>query len=222
MRDVDEMPNTVVFDCESDGLPARTDNNELAFRHVQCTVACAIILTGSCGVDTIENARRIVAWRDATPADCVGGPFADLLLAFDAADVIVGYNALAFDFPLLQKYYGTSGKGNERYLSHRLKTLDPFARIRAATGQWPKLDSLLACNGLPQKTASGAQAIKWWLESERALLSEYCMADVVCTTHLVLMPSLYMPSKPLDMPHTTSKFKLPEMLYSLRAALPRP
>ena len=54
---------------------------------------------------------------------------------FDGAEVIVGFNCLAFDFPLLQRFY-TSKK---RYLAHRCKCLDIMTRVRDVTDDYYKL-----------------------------------------------------------------------------------
>lgn len=195
----------VAFDAESDGLPDRTrsgqDIEARAFRHVNYTCVCAVVLDGECDASALARASKLVVWRDDPSPDA----FERLLVAFDEADVILAYNAIGFDFPLLFKHFA----GNrERYLAHRLKTLDIFERIRSATTEWPKLDALLRENGLETKTSSGAEAVRMWERGERDALSAYCMADVVLTTQLALLPALTLHGVPI-----------PPALYSLRAAL---
>ena len=75
---------------------------------------------------------------------------------FDGAEVIVGFNCLAFDFPLLQRFY-TSKK---RYLAHRCKCLDIMTRVRDVTDDYYKLDKLLKDNELSTKTSNGNNAIR--------------------------------------------------------------
>ena len=188
------MPTVVVFDCESDSKPTRVgQRGEHDFRHVQCTVACALVLDASrivvpsAGKAILESAAPIVCWRDVCPTKGAC-PFKALFDAFDAADVIVGYNCMDFDFPLLYKYYGS--KGARRYLEHRIKTLDVFTRVRAATNTWPKLDDLLRANKLGSKSGNGAQAITLWEQNKRAELESYCMDDVRLTAQLALLPRL--------------------------------
>jgi hypothetical protein len=190
------MPTVVVFDCESDGRPTRVgQRGEQDFRYVQCTVACAIVLDTKhimmpeCATIALSEAREITCWRDVAPTKGAS-PFKELLDAFDDADIIVGYNSLDFDLPLLYKHYGS--KGSRRYLEHRLKSLDIFSRVRAATNQWPKLDELLVANQLGCKSGDGAKAITLWEAGERKELQSYCMTDVKRTAALGLLPKLRM------------------------------
>lgn len=186
------QPKTVViFDCESDSRPrARLgDNNsrsEQDFRFVQCTCVCALIVPVA-QLPSIEGAVSLTCWRDG-PADFSHSPFEPLLEAFDAASIIVAFNALEFDFPLLWKHYGR--RESRRYLEHRIKCLDMFSRLRAVSNHWPKLDDLLVANGLAPKTSDGREAIRMWEANERGALEDYCKADVMRTTELSLLPEM--------------------------------
>lgn len=189
------MTLVVAFDCESDGLPEGGSTGRggpttpSQFSWVQCTCACAVSFQlDKHGNALLEDAQRWTFWRDRIPARGMG-PFEPLLRLFDSAELIVAFNGLDFDFPLLHKYYGkTQGS---RYLCHRIKCLDPFHRIRAHMGQWVKLETLLRHNGLPCKTASGASAVQMWNENRREELAAYCMSDVERTIDVVLKPQLY-------------------------------
>ena len=82
------MSTVVVFDCESDGKPTRVgQRGEQDFRHVQCTVACAVVLqTNKIAVPeamdaAIASSRRITCWRDVVPTKGAS-PFKELLEAF--------------------------------------------------------------------------------------------------------------------------------------------
>lgn len=111
------MTRTVVFfDCESDALPNRSLGLD-GFRYTECTCACALVLelpengriqSTQDIASSLDGGQQLACWRDvATDTSVPGGaPFEPLLAAFDSADLIVGYNCLAFDFPLLRKYYG--------------------------------------------------------------------------------------------------------------------
>ena len=201
LRRLPYMPTVVIFDCESDGRP-ETISECPDFTNVQCTVVCAIEWTTG---TSFEEATKIVCWRDVVPSRGVG-PFTPLFDAFDRADLIVGYNCLDFDFPLLFKYYGR--RHLQRYQGHRLKTLDVFTRIRAVTGSWPKLDYLLKCNGLESKTSSGAEAVKMWESGEREKLQSYCEADVFLTAKLAMLPHIMM-----------NGMRIPEHVYGIRPTL---
>ena len=79
-------------------------------------------------------------------------------------------------------------------MSHRLKCLDPFSRIRAATEAWPSLDMLLKANDLPGKSGNGMDAILFYEQCRYEELKKYCEDDVLLLTQLVLLPSLRMPN----------------------------
>lgn len=196
------MPTCVIFDTESDGLPSRGARGALDFTHVQCTIACALVLDlkpGARAVTQVDlrKAQRITCWRDVVPERGTN-PFKELFDAFDKASLIVGYNSLDFDMPLLRKHYGRSR--SQSYLQHRLKSHDIFSRVRAVTGQWPKLDALLEASGLETKSSDGAEAIKMWEEGRRDELKEYCETDVLRTLQLALLPELKMPTYDLALP----------------------
>jgi len=181
----------VVFDCETDctfASAAGFDRSDKMTR-MQVTVVCAEELEASVVDDSSSTddapepsvaPRRITCWRDDNDAE--GGPFEALLAAFDGASLIVAYNGIGFDMPVMRKYY-TSG---ERYVRHMQKLHDPFDRIRSNTGLWVGLDALLSHNGLPTKTGSGTDAVRLWGEGRRDELASYCANDVTMLTRLVL------------------------------------
>lgn len=188
---LEHLGPVVVFDCETDstfhsaiGLD-RFDK----MKAMQVTVVCAEVLEADVveASSTIADApeptvapKRITCWRDDN--DAVGGPFEALLAEFDGASVIVAYNGLDFDMPVMRKYYKSEG----RYMRHLQKVHDPFDRIRSNTGLWVGLDSLLSQNGLPTKTGSGLDAVRLWGEGRRDELGTYCMNDVTALTRLML------------------------------------
>lgn len=204
------------------------ERQEEIFR-MECTVVCALVLPVD-EVRAIANVKpndaadqraqrlieqavdRVICWRDRSGIDAAGSitpPFEPLLAAFDSAAVIVGYNQLGFDMPLLRKYYNRDMK---RYTAHRLKCLDPFVIVRSLTDEWIGLNALLVANGLSPKTGHGKGAVELWdavqmaspeqARSARAELEKYCVADVERTARLVLLPTLQIPSKvPLELPN---------------------
>lgn len=123
----------------------------------------------------------------------MAGPFDKLLTLFDSADLIVAYNGLDFDFPLLRKHYGYGKQAQARYVAHRCKCHDPFAQCRAATDVWFKLDALLQANHMPSKAGDGLLAIKLWEQQKREELLEYCRSDVELLTQLVFMDTVVAP-----------------------------
>ena len=137
-----------------------------------------------------KHTKRLTFWRDEAADGCT--PVDELLKLFDDAEVIVCFNGLGFDFPLLRRFYrplnGCSAP--QRYVLHRSKTLDIMARARDATGLYMKLDLLLMENGLATKTGDGLQAVKLWRCQKRKELSDYCHMDVELTLRLSLVDGM--------------------------------
>ncbi len=211
----------MVFDIETDsGVPrgylpsAREDFLE---RIMQFTVACAVTLPSS-AIENREDTETVIGkcdrhswWRDVADRGC--SPVASLLDLFDKADVIVGYNCLQFDFPVLHRFYkmGTRSTtdAERRYMEHRAKTLDIMLRVRDATGCFLKLDALLTSSGLENKNGEGAAAIALWEDGKRDELEAYCAKDVEVTARLALEEKLTLPSGQV----------LPHHVHGLRSAL---
>ena len=57
----------------------------------------------------------------------------------------------------------------------------------------PKLDALLAANGLPGKTSDGLEAIRMGERGDRDQLRAYCAEDVRLLAQLTLLPELRVP-----------------------------
>lgn len=189
----------VVFDAESDVSFARCvgDSRDDQLQHMQATVVCALVLDAALCVDPADAEAAVATatahhwWRD----DAAHGanPFAPLLALFDDAALIVAYNGLGFDFPLLRKHYGDGAAAAARHASHRLRCHDPMVRLRQIVDAMPKLDALLAANGLPGKSSDGLEAIRMWERGERERLRAYCADDVRLLARLALLPELRVP-----------------------------
>ena len=203
----------VIFDLEADG---KHKNND--FTYTQVTVACAMVLDAQACLKARTRAERraVVAngkafhwWRhEMSGPDKRGEPMAELLKLFDEATLIVAYNGLAYDFPLLLKHY--AGKDRyKRFWSHRLKTHDPFSRIKEVVGHWPKLDDLLTANKLQTKSSTGLEAIQMWYDGRHDELLAYCTDDVRLLAELVMLPQLICPKAAV----------LPETVFGIRPAL---
>jgi hypothetical protein len=212
--------SVVVFDLESDSsfLQHAGASRDAIFARMQATVACALVLDADlCLRDGDEAVKRGAAfhwWRDV--AEAGKSPFDGLLDLFDKADVIVGFNCLDFDFPLLRKHYTSWAvssseeriSASQRYASHRMKAHDPFSRIRATACAWPKLDHLLKANGMDAKSGDGLQAIELWNKGRCLELLQYCQHDVASLAKLCLLEELHLP--PLV---------IPAPLFSIRSAI---
>jgi hypothetical protein len=179
----------VVFDIETDTAFCNSNTTrDEQMTTMQATVVCSVTFTldDLCNKTGIpDTATRLVCWRDDNESK--GGPFEPLFREFDSADIIVAFNGLGFDMPVLKKYYGRLN--SDRFMRHCMATHDPFARIRSATGMWPSLNKLLEQNGFHPKTSNGLEAIRMWERGERERLQQYCVDDVNLLADLVLCRS---------------------------------
>jgi hypothetical protein len=192
----------VVWDAESDSFPSnpKCPREEVIEKWMQFTCICAscipsdLVASGASEQEVMTSATGHTYWRDV--AEKGKTPLDGLLELFDGADLIVGFNCLGFDFPLIKRFYRgvVSGRtASQRYLCHRAKAVDIMFRAKDATDRYYKLDTLLATNGLASKTSSGAKAVQMWEEGRRDELESYCAADVDLTARLALKESLVLP-----------------------------
>lgn len=210
----------VVYDCESDcGFSdvAGYTRDEKITKYMQFTCICAAVIPSNSIVrngspdEVVAQATKMTWWRDIAEKGC--SPIDSLLDLFDGADVIVGYNCLAFDFPLIKRFYKpVSGlSATQRYIEHRSKTLDIMARVRDVTGTYYKLDKLLMENGLPVKCGDGQKAVQMWAANDRENLERYCATDVDVTAKLSLIENIKISGQ--------QRLSLPQHVHGLRSAL---
>jgi DEAD/DEAH box helicase domain-containing protein len=100
----------------------------------------------------------------------------DLLEELKAADLVVGFNVLSFDYEVLRGYTD--------YPLKRLPTVDMLADIHRTLGFRLSLDSLASATLGLGKSADGLQAIRWWRQGKIEELMEYCKNDVDVTRQL--------------------------------------
>ncbi len=99
-----------------------------------------------------------------------------LVADLKAADRIIGFNLLQFDYQVL-KYYSP-----ERFSD--LPTLDLLADIYNILGFRIGLDALAAATLGTRKSADGLMAIRWFREGKLDELTAYCRDDVAVTKQL--------------------------------------
>lgn len=90
--------------------------------------------------------------------------------------LVIGYNILGFDLPILEKY-GLPSEG--------LDTFDLMLDIHNVSGwKFVKLDKIAAATLGTNKSADGLMAVEWWKTGEIDKIIEYCIKDVEITRDL--------------------------------------
>ncbi|MBM4466505.1 MAG: helicase [Chloroflexi bacterium] len=98
-----------------------------------------------------------------------------LIEQLTTADLVVGFNLLRFDYPVLSPY-----------TSHdlRIPTLDMLDHIYRQLGHRVSLDDLAFANLGIRKSGHGLDAVTWWNEGNILAIAEYCLQDVRITRDL--------------------------------------
>ena len=99
-----------------------------------------------------------------------------LVEALFAADLVVGFNVLRFDYAVLAPY--------TRRLLSRLPTFDMLRGLRERLGFRVSLDNLARSTLGTPKSADGLQSIAWVRQGRLDLVEEYCRRDVELTRDL--------------------------------------
>ncbi len=149
--------NLVFFDLETqklfDEVPGRSPSELL--------LACGVTYS-------TERADFKVYWESDVEA---------LLQELRAADRIIGFNVIQFDYEVLRRYAPSFSFGS-------LRTLDMLLDLRRALSCRIPLDSLArACLGA-SKSAGGIESVRWFRAGERDKVAEYCKSDVDITRHV--------------------------------------
>lgn len=91
----------------------------------------------------------------------------------ESADVIVGYNSISFDMPVLARYLGEQ--------INQYPQIDLMVAAKEKIGFRPKLNNLTNATLGKGKLGSGLDAVKYWANQEIDKLKQYCMEDVRLT-----------------------------------------
>jgi len=94
------------------------------------------------------------------------------------ADLVIGYNIIGFDYPVLSAY-------TDHDFS-KLPTLDLMSNLKARMNTRLKLDNLAQSTLGTGKSAHGLMALQWFNEGAFAKIALYCKEDVRITRDLHL------------------------------------
>ena len=146
--------NIVYFDLESQKL----------FQDVGGRDASRLLL--ACGVTwSTQRDDFAVYWEKDAPA---------LVAELNAADQVVGFNILYFDYEVLKPY-----APRENFRSFR--TTDMLQDIQRALNFRLSLDTIAKATLGITKTADGIQSVAWYQNGDLEKVAEYCKSDVDIT-----------------------------------------
>jgi DEAD/DEAH box helicase domain-containing protein len=146
--------NLVYFDLES-----QKTFEEVGGRHPsKLLLACAVTWS------TTRNGFAVYWENDA----------AALIAELKAADRVIGFNVLNFDYEVLKPY----APGENLRL---IRTTDMLQDIYRALGFRLSLDSVAKATLGAEKSADGLQSVQWFRNGELDKVADYCKADVDIT-----------------------------------------
>jgi DEAD/DEAH box helicase domain-containing protein len=100
----------------------------------------------------------------------------DLIAELKAADLVVGFNVLSFDYEVLRAYTGDPLRD--------LPTVDMLDHIHRKLGFRVSLDNLAGATLGTAKSADGLQAVAWYKQGRMQEILDYCQQDVEVTRQL--------------------------------------
>jgi DEAD/DEAH box helicase domain-containing protein len=149
--------NTVFFDVET-----QRTFDEVGGRHNIRRLGLSVAVTYSTADGAFHH------YTEETVADLV----ADL----KAADLVVGFNLVRFDFEVLRAY--TDDPLDD------IPTVDMLDHIYKRLGFRVSLDNLAGATLGAAKSADGLQAVRWYKQGHMQEILDYCQQDVEVTRQL--------------------------------------
>ncbi len=146
--------NIVYFDVETQKLFEDVGGRDASKLRLACGVTWS----------TVRNDFAVYWEKDA----------AALVAELKAADRVVGFNSIGFDYEVLKPY-----ALNENFRTFR--SIDMLQDIYRTLSFRLSLDSIARATLGTTKTADGVQSVAWFRNGELDKIAEYCKADVDIT-----------------------------------------
>jgi len=99
-----------------------------------------------------------------------------LIAELKAADLVVGFNVLRFDYEVLRAYTADPLEG--------IPTTDMLDHLHKTLGFRVSLDNLASTTLRARKSADGLQAVRWYKQGRIQEILDYCQQDVEVTRQL--------------------------------------
>lgn len=94
----------------------------------------------------------------------------------EKADVLIGFNSISFDVPILNKYYPGD--------LTKIRSLDLLIEVYEVLGRRLRLQNLAEATLKVGKSGDGLKAVEWWAQGLVEKVKEYCIQDVRVTRGL--------------------------------------
>ncbi|HBD02498.1 MAG: DEAD/DEAH box helicase domain protein [Microgenomates group bacterium GW2011_GWC1_46_16] len=127
-----------------------------------------VSIIGSYFRDEEGNKEEYVGYREDN--------FSPFWRRLEQADLVVGFNTIAFDYPTLKPYYGGDFS--------QFPSLDIMVELEKHLGHRVGLDAVAKETLGMQKSGHGLDAITYYHEGEWEKLEKYCLQDVKVTKEL--------------------------------------
>lgn len=128
--------------------------------------------------------------RDAKFHTYFEGEVQALLAHLASGPLVIGYNHLGFDYPVLSGYYPLNERAEQLERLKNLPNLDLLIDLKDRIGKRVKLDDVVRPTLEVGKSADGLIALQWYKEyldgqtEKLGMIADYCKQDVAVTRDL--------------------------------------
>jgi DEAD/DEAH box helicase domain-containing protein len=98
---------------------------------------------------------------------------AKLIEVLEAADLVIGFNSVRFDYEVMRGYKG--------FDETKLKSYDILTEVTRVLGHRLSLNAVASATLGAHKSADGLQSLEWWRKGEFEKVAVYCRQDVEVT-----------------------------------------